>query len=89
MCSEWPGGRECFVIRMSLGSETRGAASNSEGKRLCWLRDQLGPRFGDGLIPGSGPTAYRGRRFGVVPPALLGLRRANRRVPVGNRVSVA
>lgn len=49
------------------------AVSDSDGKHLRWLRDQLGSRFVDGLIITTGPTAYR-RKDGiaVVPLALLG-----------------
>ena len=49
------------------------AVSDSDGKHLRWLRDQLGSRFVDGLIITTGPTAYR-RRDGiaVVPLALFG-----------------
>ncbi|MFI3892466.1 DUF4143 domain-containing protein [Kocuria rhizophila] len=49
------------------------AVSDSDGKHLRWLRDQLGSHFVDGLIITTGPTAYR-RRDGiaVVPLALFG-----------------
>lgn len=49
------------------------AVSDSDGKHLRWLRDQLGSRFVDGLIITTGPIAYR-RRDGiaVVPLALFG-----------------
>ncbi|WP_144999146.1 ATP-binding protein [Kocuria marina] len=49
------------------------AVSDSDGKHLRWLRDQLGSHFVDGLIITTGPTAYR-RRDGiaVVPLALIG-----------------
>lgn len=49
------------------------AVSDSDGKHLRWLRDQLGPRFMDGLIITTGPTAYR-RKDGlaVAPLALIG-----------------
>lgn len=49
------------------------SVSDSDGKHLRWLRDQLGSRFVDGLILTTGPTAYR-RQDGlaVVPLSLLG-----------------
>lgn len=58
-----------------LGVEVKlaGAVGESDGKHLRWLREQVGPRFIDGLIVTTGPTAYR-RPDGlaVVPLALLG-----------------
>ncbi|MCT2248658.1 ATP-binding protein [Kocuria rhizophila] len=49
------------------------AVSDSDGKHLRWLRDQLGSRFVDGLIITTGPTAYRLMDgIAVVPLALLG-----------------
>ena len=59
----------------AVGIEVKLAAAvgESDGKHLRWLRDQLGPRFVDGLILSTGPTAYRRPDgLGVVPLALLG-----------------
>lgn len=57
-----------------VGVEVKLAAAvgDSDGKHLRWLREQLGPRFLDGLILTTGPTAYR-RPDGiaVVPLALI------------------
>jgi predicted AAA+ superfamily ATPase len=57
-----------------VGMEVKLAAAvgDSDGRHLRWLREQLGPRFVDGLILTTGPTAYR-RPDGiaVVPLALL------------------
>lgn len=57
-----------------VGLEVKLAAAvgDSDGKHLRWLRDQLGPRFVDGLILTTGPTAYRrADGIAVVPLALI------------------
>lgn len=62
---------DCGVVGVEV--KLAAAVSDSDGKHLRWLRDQLGSRFVDGLIITTGPTAYR-RRDGiaVVPLALFG-----------------
>lgn len=59
----------------AVGIEVKLAAAvgESDGKHLRWLRDKVGPRFVDGVLVTTGPTAYRrSDGLGVVPLALLG-----------------
>ncbi|WP_147406048.1 hypothetical protein [Kocuria tytonis] len=45
--------------RRRRGGDLAAAVSDSEGKHLRWLREQLGPCFVDPLICTTEPAAYR------------------------------